>query len=57
MALRDAITCNADRHAADLASVLDDIRASGASTLRAMAEALNTRGMLNRRAGAGMCPR
>ena len=51
VALRAVVTRNADRHAADLASVVDDIRASGASTLRAMAAAFNARGMLTRRGG------
>ena len=51
VALREAVVRNADRHAADLAPVLDDIRASGASSLRAMAAALNARGMMTRRGG------
>jgi hypothetical protein len=35
--LHDAIRCNADRHAQDLAPVLADIRANGATSLRAIA--------------------
>jgi DNA invertase Pin-like site-specific DNA recombinase len=48
--LRAAIARNADRHARDLAPVVDDIRAGGATSLRAMKE-LNARGMLTRRGG------
>ena len=35
--LRAAIARNADRHARDLAPVVDDIRAGGATSLRAIA--------------------
>ena len=42
---------NADRHARDLAPVVEDIRASGASSLRAIPAELNGRGMLTRRGG------
>jgi DNA invertase Pin-like site-specific DNA recombinase len=49
--LRAAIAQNADRHARDLAPVVDDIRAGGATSLRAIAEELNGRGMLTRRGG------
>jgi hypothetical protein len=42
---------NADRHATDLASVLEDIRASGEASLRVIAAELNARGMLTRRGG------
>ncbi len=49
--LRTAIALNADRHAESLARVLADIRAQGHTTLRAIAGALNDRGMLTRRGG------
>ena len=45
--LRAAIARNADRHAQDLAPVVDDIRAGGATSLRAIAAELNARGMLS----------
>ena len=50
-ALRAAIARNADRHALDLAPVVEDIRAGGATSLRAIADELNARGMLTRRGG------
>ena len=50
-ALRATVRDNADRHAAELAEVLADIRANGHSTLRAMAAELNSRGILTRRGG------
>ena len=50
-ALRAAIARNADRHAQDLAPVVADIRAGGATSLRAIAGELNARGMLTRRGG------
>ena len=49
--LRAAIARNADRHAQDLAPVVADIRAGGATSLRAIAGELNARGMLTRRGG------
>ena len=49
--LRAAIARNADRHAQDLAPVVADIRAGGATSLRAIAGELNGRGMLTRRGG------
>ena len=49
--LRAAIARNADRHAQDLATVVADIRAGGATSLRAIAGELNARGMLTRRGG------
>jgi hypothetical protein len=49
--LRAAITKNADRHALDLAPVVEDIRAGGAISPRAIAAELNERGMLTRRGG------
>ena len=50
-ALRATVSANADAHAADLAAVLADIRAAGATSLRAIAAELNRRGMLTRRGG------
>ena len=49
--LREAVARNADRHAQDLAPVVEDIRAGGAVSLRAIAAELNGRGMLTRRGG------
>ena len=49
--LRAAIARNADRHAADLAPVVADIRACGHMGLGAIADKLNARGMLSRRGG------
>jgi hypothetical protein len=51
MALRAAVAANADRHAQDLAPVLEDIRALGCNSLRAIAAELTTRGMLTCRGG------
>ena len=51
VALRAAVVANADRHARDLAPVVADIRAGGATSLRAIAGELNARGMLTRRGG------
>jgi DNA invertase Pin-like site-specific DNA recombinase len=51
VALRAAVARNADRHARDLVSVVEDIRAGGATSLRAIATELNARGMLTRRGG------
>jgi hypothetical protein len=49
--VREAIARNADRHARDLAPVVEDIRSGGAPNLRAIAAELNDRGMLTRRGG------
>ncbi len=49
--LRAAVARNADRHASDPAPVVADIRAGGATSLRAIASKLNARGMLTRRGG------
>jgi DNA invertase Pin-like site-specific DNA recombinase len=49
--LRAAIARNADRHARDLAQVIEDIRAAGSTSLRSIATELNVRGMLTRRGG------
>ena len=43
--LREAIARKADRHAQDLAPVVEDIRAGGEVSLRAIAAELNGRGM------------
>src|SRR3954464_1018988 len=51
MALRATVARNAERHARDLAPVIDDIRAGGATSLRSIAAELNDRGMLTRRGG------
>ena len=51
VALREAVVANAEQHAKDLAEVIADIRAEGATSLRAIAEALTQRGMLTRRKG------
>jgi len=51
--LRAAIARNADRHARDLAPVVEDIRSGGATSLRAIAAELNAHGMLTRRGGVG----
>lgn len=50
-ALRATVARNADDHARDLAAVLQDIRAAGHLSLRAMAAELNRRGMITRRGG------
>ena len=46
---RAAVPRNVDRYAADLADVVADVRASGATSLRAIAPELNARGILTRR--------
>ena len=40
-----ALKANADRHAANVLPIIEEIRKSGATTLRAIAEALNARGV------------
>ena len=50
--LRAAVAANADRFATDLAEVIADIRASGATSLRGIATALNERSMMTRRGGS-----
>jgi len=50
-ALRAAVSANADTHARDLAPVIADIRAGGATSLRAIAAELNARSMQTRRGG------
>ena len=51
IALRATVAANAERHARDLAPVIADIRAGGATSLRAIAAELDARGMLTRRGG------
>ena len=50
-ALRAAVTANADSFARDLAPVISDIRAGGATSLRAIAAELAARGIRTRRGG------
>jgi hypothetical protein len=50
-ALRAAVAKKAERHARDLVPVVEDIRAHGATSLRAIAAELNGRGLLTRRGG------
>jgi hypothetical protein len=42
---------NTEAHARDLAPVLAELKMQGITSLRAVAEALNARGMLTRRGG------
>ncbi len=49
--MREAIARNADRHAQDLASVVEDIRNGGAVRLRVIAAELKGGGMLTCRGG------
>lgn len=49
--LRAAVMRNADACAENLAPVVADIRADGATSLRAIAAEFNAHGMLNRRCG------
>ena len=51
VALRQAVSRNADQHARDLAPVLAELRQQGITTLRGIAAALSERGMLTRRGG------
>jgi DNA invertase Pin-like site-specific DNA recombinase len=51
VALRRAVTQNADDYAADLAPVIASIRSEGHTSLRGIAAALNDRGVLTRRGG------
>lgn len=46
-----ALTANADKWANDIMPIIDDIRASGAKTLRAIADELNAREILTARRG------
>lgn len=47
----ETVARNADQFAEGLAPVIEDIRASGATSLRAMADELNRRGIVTRRGG------
>jgi hypothetical protein len=51
VALREAVSANADAFAEGLAPVLEDLHDNGMTTLRGIAEALNRKGMLTRRGG------
>ena len=51
VALREAVSGNADRHAADLAPVITALRVEGVTTLRGLAAELNARRMQTRRGG------
>jgi DNA invertase Pin-like site-specific DNA recombinase len=51
VALREAVSRNAQAHAQDLSPVLEELRERGVTSLRAIALALNERGMLTRRGG------
>ena len=51
VALRATVVANADRHALDLAPVLEELRAQGVTSLRGIAAELNARGMRTRRGG------
>ena len=51
VALRTAVTANADRHAQDLAPVIEDLHRPGITSLPGIATALRPRGMPTRRAG------
>ncbi len=51
VALRRTVTANADEFAEALAAVIEEIHATGRTTLRAIAAELNTRGMMTRRGG------
>jgi hypothetical protein len=46
-----AIEANADRHAANVLPIIREIQHAGATTLRAIAEALNARGVATARGG------
>ncbi len=50
-ALREVVAYNADEHAEALAPIVQSVREEGHTTLRAMADALNSRGMMTRRGG------
>jgi DNA invertase Pin-like site-specific DNA recombinase len=50
-ALRRAVSRNANNHAADLGAVISALQSDGQITLRAIAAALNARGILTRRGG------
>jgi hypothetical protein len=47
----EAIRAGADRHAADMLPVIEDIHSSGVSSLKGIAAELNSRGILTARGG------
>ena len=51
VALREAVTRNADDHAKDLAPVITELQRQKHTSLRAIAAELNARGFLTRRGG------
>jgi hypothetical protein len=51
VALRAAVSVNADQFAADLAPVIANLHEQGVTTLRQIFAALNSRGVLTRRGG------
>lgn len=51
VALREAVSRNADAFAEGLAPVIEGMQAEGVTTLRGLADALNERGMMTRRGG------
>lgn len=51
VALRAAVSRNADQFAQDLAPVIAELQSQGITTLRAVAEELTARGILTRRGG------
>lgn len=55
-ALRATVAANADAHARDLAPVVADLRAGGATSLWAIAAGLNARGIRTRRGGRWHVP-
>lgn len=55
VALREAVSRNADEFAKALAPVVEVLREEGHTTLRALANALNDRGMMTRRGGRWPC--
>ncbi len=48
---REAVTRNADQHAADLAPIIAELQKNDITSLRGIAAELNARGMLTRRGG------
>ena len=52
VALREAVTSNADAFAQTLAPVIEGLRSAGVTSLRGVAEAMNERGIQTRRGGA-----
>ncbi|SFG40934.1 Site-specific DNA recombinase [Palleronia marisminoris] len=50
-ALREAVRCNADAFAVEVMPVVEEIRAAGSTSLRAVVAELNARGIRTRRGG------